>query len=385
MKYLKSKISLIISLFLIFCGFNFSSEIIYLSELGVTVYKMKRTKADITDYKYFENIEISKSSSPQPWPIHKNYNLIQETKNLKKTHDKLGTIAYLIIKNDSIWHEKYYKNYNQNSYSNSFSMAKSIVSATMGKAIKDGYFKSIDDKVGFYIKGYSEGFAAKLTIGDLSSMSSGLDWDESYTNIFGVTAKSYITSELNELIKSRSIIEEPGKNFKYYSASTQLLAMSIEKATENKISNLVQDWFVEPLGFENNALWQIDGAKNKSIKAYCCFNSNARDFARFGKLYKDFGKWNGIQILDSSFVVKSIKPRFEKSPEYGYGFWLGKINENNFFAMRGILGQYVIILPEKNIIIVRLGQRNLEKNNDRPKDFDIYLKEALIMLESVKV
>ena len=385
MKYLKSKIGLIISLFIIFCGFNFSSEIIYLSELGVTVYKMKRTKADITDYKYFENIEISKSSSPQPWPIHKNYNLIQETKNLKKTHDKLGTIAYLIIKNDSIWHEKYYKNYNQNSYSNSFSMAKSIVSATMGKAIKDGYFKSIDDKVGFYIKGYSEGFAAKLTIGDLSSMSSGLDWDESYTNIFGVTAKSYITSELNELIKSRSIIEEPGKNFKYYSASTQLLAMSIEKATENKISNLVQDWFVEPLGFENNALWQIDGAKNKSIKAYCCFNSNARDFARFGKLYKDFGKWNGIQILDSSFVVKSIKPRFEKSPEYGYGFWLGKINENNFFAMRGILGQYVIILPEKNIIIVRLGQRNLEKNNDRPKDFDIYLKEALIMLESVKV
>ena len=385
MKYLKSKIGLIISLFLIFCGFNFSSEIIYLSELGVTVYKMKRTKADITDYKYFENIEISKSNSPQPWPIHKNYNLIQETKNLKKTHDKLGTIAYLIIKNDSIWHEKYYKNYNQNSYSNSFSMAKSIVSATMGKAIKDGYFKSIDDKVGFYIKGYSEGFAAKLTIGDLSSMSSGLDWDESYTNIFGVTAKSYITSELNELIKSRSIIEEPGKNFKYYSASTQLLAMSIEKATENKISNLVQDWFVEPLGFENNALWQIDGAKNKSIKAYCCFNSNARDFARFGKLYKDFGKWNGIQILDSSFVVKSIKPRFEKSPEYGYGFWLGKINENNFFAMRGILGQYVIILPEKNIIIVRLGQRNLEKNNDRPKDFDIYLKEALIMLESVKV
>ena len=385
MKYFKNKIGLIISLFLIFCGFNFSSEIIYLSELGVTVYKMKRTKADITDYKYFENIEISKSSSPQPWPIHKNYNLIQETKNLKKTHAKLGTIAYLIIKNDSIWHEKYYKNYNQNSYSNSFSMAKSIVSATMGKAIKDGYFKSIDDKVGFYIKGYSEGFAAKLTIGDLSSMSSGLDWDESYTNIFGVTAKSYITSELNELIKSRSIIEEPGKNFKYYSASTQLLAMSIEKATENKISNLVQDWFVEPLGFENNALWQIDGAKNKSIKAYCCFNSNARDFARFGKLYKDFGKWNGIQILDSSFVVKSIKPRFEKSPEYGYGFWLGKINENNFFAMRGILGQYVIILPEKNIIIVRLGQRNLEKNNDRPKDFDIYLKEALIMLESVKV
>ena len=384
MKNFKNKAGLIIAIVITLVGLNFSSEIIYLSELASTVYKIQRTKADITDYKYFENIEISKSNFPKPWPIHKNYNIKPETQNLKKIHTELGTVAYLIIKNDSIWHEKYYKGYNQNSYSNSFSMAKSIVSATMGKAIKDGYFESLDDKVGVYIEGYSEGYAADLTIGDLSSMSSGLDWDESYSDIFGVTAKSYITSQLNDFIKSRSIIEEPGKSFKYYSASTQLLAMTIEKATQKKISTLVQEWFVEPLGFENNALWQIDGNTNKSIKAYCCFNSNARDFARFGKLYKDFGKWNGIQILDSSFVAKSINPRFEKSPEYGYGFWLGKINENNFFAMRGILGQYVIVVPNKNIIVVRLGEKNLEKNNDRPKDFDIYLKEALVMLESEK-
>ena len=384
MKNFKNKAGLIIAIVITLVGLNFSSEIIYLSELASTVYKIQRTKADITDYKYFENIEISKSNSPKPWPIHKNYNIKPETQNLKKIHTELGTVAYLIIKNDSIWHEKYYKGYNQNSYSNSFSMAKSIVSATMGKAIGDGYFESLDDKVGVYVEGYSEGYAADLTIGDLSSMSSGLDWDESYSDIFGVTAKSYITSQLNDFIKSRSIIEEPGKSFKYYSASTQLLAMTIEKATQKKISTLVQEWFVEPLGFENNALWQIDGNTNKSIKAYCCFNSNARDFARFGKLYKDFGKWNGIQILDSSFVAKSINPRFEKSPEYGYGFWLGKINENDFFAMRGILGQYVIVVPNKNIIVVRLGEKNLEKNNDRPKDFDIYLKEALVMLESEK-
>ncbi|MBT7575419.1 MAG: serine hydrolase [Flavobacteriaceae bacterium] len=384
MKNFKNKAGLIIAIVITLVGLNFSSEIIYLSELASTVYKIQRTKADITDYKYFENIEISKSNSPKPWPIHKNYNIKPETQNLKKIHTELGTVAYLIIKNDSIWHEKYYKGYNQNSYSNSFSMAKSIVSAIMGKAIGDGYFESLDDKVGVYVEGYSEGYAADLTIGDLSSMSSGLDWDESYSDIFGVTAKSYITSQLNDFIKSRSIIEEPGKSFKYYSASTQLLAMTIEKATQKKISTLVQEWFVEPLGFENNALWQIDGNTNKSIKAYCCFNSNARDFARFGKLYKDFGKWNGIQILDSSFVAKSINPRFEKSPEYGYGFWLGKINENNFFAMRGILGQYVIVVPNKNIIVVRLGEKNLEKNNDRPKDFDIYLKEALVMLESEK-
>ncbi|MDB2568414.1 beta-lactamase family protein [Flavobacteriaceae bacterium] len=382
MKLLKSKIGLIISLFLIFAGLNFSSDIVYLSELVGTVYKMQRTNADITDYKYFENITLSKSTSPQPWPIHKDYNNLPETENLKKIHAELGTVAYLIIKNDSIWHEKYYQGYKKNSYSNSFSMAKSIVSATMGKAIQNGYFESIDDKVSSYVNGYSDGLAEKLTIGDLSSMASGLDWNESYTDVFGVTARSYISSELNELIKSRAIVEEPGKSFKYYSASTQLLSMVIEEATQNKISTLVQDWFLEPLGFENNSLWQIDGKKNNTVKAYCCFNSNARDFARFGKLYKDFGKWNGVQILDSSFVAKSIKPRFKKSPEYGYGFWLGKINENDFFAMRGILGQYVIVVPERNIIVVRLGKKNLEKNNDRPKDFDVYLTEALKMFDS---
>ena len=381
MNKLKSKIAFIVALLLIFGGFNLSSEIVYFSELIETVYKIQRTEADITDYKYFENIEIAKSSVPQKWPIHKSYNKIPQTEKLKNLHEEFGTVAFLIIKNDSIWHEKYFSGYNKNSHSNSFSMAKSIVSAAMGKAIEKGFFKSTNDKVGDYISGYNNGFASKLTIGDLSSMSSGMNWNESYTNIFGVTARSYITSELNELIKSREIVEPPGKSFKYYSSNTQLLSMTIEKATNRNISDLVKEWFIDPLGFENNIFWQIDGKKNNSIKAYCCFNSNARDFARFGKLYKDFGKWNGTQILDSTFIAKSIKPRFEESSEYGYGFWLGEINKNRFFAMRGILGQYVIVVPEKNTIIVRLGERNNEKDNNRPKDFDSYFIESLNMLE----
>ena len=381
MKKLKSKITLIVALLLILGGFNFSSEIVYFSELIGTVYKIQRTEADINDYKYFENIEIAKSSAPQKWPIHKSYNKIPQTEKLKNLHQEFGTVAFLIIKNDSIWHEKYFSGYNKDSHSNSFSMAKSIVSAAMGKAIEKGFFKSTNDKVGDYISGYNNGFASELTIGDLSSMSSGMNWNESYTNIFGVTARSYITSELNELIKSREIVEPPGKSFKYYSSNTQLLSMTIEKATKRNISDLVKEWFIDPLGFENNIFWQIDGKKNNSIKAYCCFNSNARDFARFGKLYKDFGKWNGTQILDSTFIAKSIKPRFEESSEYGYGFWLGEINKNRFFAMRGILGQYVIVVPEKNTIIVRLGERNNEKDNNRPKDFDSYFIESLNMLE----
>ena len=371
---MKKKIGLIISFCLIFLSFNFSSDIVYLSELVSTIYKIQRTEADITDYKFFDNIEIPKSKNPQAWPIHKKYNETLSTEQLNSKHSALGTVAFLIIKNDSIWHEKYFEGYDKNSFSNSFSMSKSIVSATMGKAIQEGYFNSLDDKVGSYIPEYKTGLASNLTIGDLSSMSSGMKWTESYTNIFGVTARAYVGSDLNKLIKSRPIIKNPGESFEYLSSDTQLLAMTIEKATKSKLSSLVYDWFWNPMGAENKALWQVDNIKTNTEKAYCCFNSNARDFARFGKLYKDKGVWNGVRLLDSAFVENSLKARFSSSPQYGYGFWLGSFKAKNYFSMRGHLGQYVIVFPKENIIIVRLGRME-QKGEER-----IYIEEAFKMI-----
>lgn len=371
---MKKKIGLTLAVCLVFLSLNFSSEIIYLSELVSTIYKIQRTEADITDYKFFDNIEIPKSKNPQAWPIHKKYNETPSTEQLNSKHSNLGTVAFLIIKNDSIWHEKYFEGYDKNSLSNSFSMSKSIVSATMGKAIQEGYFKSLNDKVGSYIPEYTTGLASNLTIGDLSSMASGMKWTESYTNIFGVTARAYVGSNLNKLIKSRPIIKKPGESFEYLSSDTQLLAMTIEKATNSKLSTLVYDWFWNPMGAENKALWQVDNIKTNTEKAYCCFNSNARDFARFGKLYKDKGVWNGESLLDSTFVENSLKARFSSSPQYGYGFWLGNFKEKKYFSMRGHLGQYVIVFPKENIIIVRLGRLE-EKGEER-----IYIEEAFKMI-----
>lgn len=381
---MKKKTLYIVALILVFLCFQFNSELFYLSELAKTIYKIQRTEADITDYKYFDNIDIPKSKTPQSWPIHENYNQTLLTTNLKSIHKEFGTVAFLIIKNDSIWHEKYYDGYNKNSYSNSFSMSKSIVNAIMGRAIQEGYFNSLDDKVSSFIDGYNKGYASKLTIGDLSSMSSGMKWTENYTNIFGVTARAYIGSNLNELILSRPIIKEPGKSFEYLSSDTQLLAMAIEKATQKKISELAYNWFWNPMGAENNALWQIDNIKTNNEKAYCCFNSNARDFARFGKLYKDNGFWNGKKLLDSTFVKTSTSKRFDSSPEYGYGFWLGEFKEKKFFSMRGHLGQYVIVFPGENIIIVRLGKSHDKKteNETFSKDFLDYIKETFKMLNA---
>ena len=370
-------ISIIISLVLIF-----KSETLYLFDLVKTISKTKRTVADITDYKFFDNIDIPKSENPQAWPLHKDFNNIKSTDILNKTNDRLGTVAFLIIKNDSLWYEKYYDGYSEKSYSNSFSIAKSIVTAVLGRAIDEGFIKDIDQKVGDFIPEYKKGLAANLTVGDLSSMSSGMKWTEDYKNVFGVTARAYVGSEsLVELIKSRPIIREPGQSFKYLSGDTQLLAMTIEKATGQKLSSLVYNWFWNPIGAENNALWQIDNLKSNNEKAYCCFNSNARDFAKFGKLFKDYGYWNGKQLLDSSFVKKATTKRFEKSPHYGYGFWLGSYKGMKYFSMRGHLGQYVMVFPKENIIIVRLGKTNDKKTEADiiPQDQLIYIEEAIKM------
>ena len=342
------------------------------------VYLTGHTTAFIDDFKYFESETISASSNPQPWPKDEDYNTVEPTETLTKTNEALGTVAFLIIKNDSIYYEKYAEGYRKASQTNSFSMAKSVVSALLGKAIYDGYIKSLNQPVGDF---YPEFKDTGLMVGDLSSMASGLNWDESYKNPFGITARAYYDDNLAETILNLKVVETPGEKYKYLSGNTQLLAMVIQKATEKQLATYLQESFWQPMGAENPALWQVDDDEHRLVKAYCCIGSNARDFARFGKLYKDFGKWNGKQLLDSAFVAKSIQPRFKKNPEYGYGFWLNKLSGKDIFAMRGILGQYVIVIPEDDIIIVRLGHHRGKKEDDPfGNDFYTYIEEVYKML-----
>lgn len=343
------------------------------------VYMHGYTTAYIDDFEFFETEKINSSLHPQPWPIHKNYNTVEATKALSEMNDTLGTVAFLVIKNDSIWYEKYFDGFGKNSQTNSFSMAKSITSALLGKAIDDGFIKSLDQPVSDFYPQYE---GTGLTVGDLSSMASGLDWDESYSNPFGMTARAYYDSDLAETILKLKVVETPGKSYKYLSGNTQLLAMVIQKATKQQLADYLEESFWQPMGFENPAIWQIDDEENRLVKAYCCLGSNARDFARFGKLYKNFGKYNGQQILDSAFVAKSITPRFAKSPEYGYGFWLSDFLGKKIFAMRGILGQYVIVIPEDDLIIVRLGQQRGSKTNlPFSSEFYVFVDEVYKMLQ----
>ena len=379
-KILKWVFIIITSLILLLYAFNIE----YLIKGVRTIYLTGNNTAFISDYEYFDNREIA-NSIPEPWPIHKNFNQFIETEELKVLNEQRETKSFLVIKNDSIVFEKYYDGYDENSLSNSFSVAKSIVVSLMGKAIMEGKIKGLDQPVSDYFDEYKEGLASELTVGDLASMSSGMKWNEKYYSVINITSESYFTDDLRSVILRQKIIDKPGQSFRYSSGDTQLLAMVIEKATGTTLSDYLSEKFWKPMGAENNALWQLDSDNYGMEKAYCCIASTARDFARFGKLYINNGKWGNEIILDSSFVELATKPVFDTSPYYGYGWWLYNFEGKKVFTMNGHRGQFVISFPEENIIIVRQGSFN-EKGRVSNNSGDLYkyISEGYKLAKSIE-
>jgi CubicO group peptidase (beta-lactamase class C family) len=382
LKWFVLPLAIIVALLYIF-------DVDYLLKAVRVVYLHGKTTAYLDDYTHFDNRVIHKGTS-QPWAEAKDYNNVKGTERLEAVHKELGTVAYLIIKNDSIWHESYYDGYGADSKSNSFSMAKSIVSAALFKAIEEGKVKSLDQPVGDYFPEYKTGLAAKLTVGDLSSMATGLDWNEEYSSAFSITTRAYFGDHLWDTMLSVPVVAAPGKKFVYVSGATELLAMVITKATGQTLSDYVSDTFWKPMGMDNDALWQLD-KEGGLEKAYCCVGSNARDFARFGKLFLHNGDWNGTKVLDSSAVAKMVTPRFADSPQYGYGWWINNYMGKKMYYMRGHLGQFVICIPDDKLVIVRLGetkgyQRTKDEKNYDPhsNDFYVYVDEAYKMLGLMK-
>ena len=352
---MKRFFSSLIFVLLVAVSLLYLSDYNYLLRAVNKIYFTGHTTAFLSDYQQFENRLLPASENPQPWPLHKNYNSVDLSERLEAFHRETKTVAFVMFKNDSLYIEKYYDDYGPDSKSNSFSVAKSFISALLGRAIKDGKIKSLDQKVKEFIPELTGPYADQVTVGDLSSMASGQKWDEAYYSPLSVTTAAYFVEDLGKLILQQPIDEAPGKKYIYKSGTTQLLGMVLTKATGKSLTDYLYETLWNPMGAEYESYWQIDSEENELEKAYCCIASNAKDFARMGKLYKDYGKWEGQVLLDSSFVAKSIQARFPESPEYGYGWWLKSYKGHDVFMMRGHLGQYVMVFPKENIILVRLG------------------------------
>lgn len=350
----------------------------------------------IDQYRIFEN-RIVHAGEPHPWPFSTYYNRYRIPEQYLNDFDKLGTIAYLIIQNGELLFEQYWNNYSPQSYSNSFSMAKSIVSLAVGCAIDDGFMSDLDQPVSDYFPQF-KGFNGKtLTVRHLLTMSAGLDFQEAYSSIFSSTTEIYYGNDLNKFILGMKSIAEPGVNFIYQSGVTQLLASIVEKATGENISSYVSRKIWTPIQAEEDALWSLD-RRDGMEKAFCCFNTNARDFARLGQLILNEGIWNGRQIVSAKYIREATTPDEslidkechrqecqDMNRQYGFQFWILEKDGMKIPYLRGLLGQYIFVIPDKNAVVVRLGHAKMKAYTDGqnyPADIDIWLNAAMDILDA---
>lgn len=321
--------------------------------------------ADIKDHKKFQSRPLTADTSPfhfQPTnqgKFPKHLNDIPFDKYLEENK----TVAFLIIKNDTIQYEKYFKGYDKESIVPSFSMAKSVTSILIGCAIDEGLIKSVDEPITNYIPELKKNGFDKVTIKHLLQMTSGIKFNESYVNPFGDAASFYYGLNLRKEIRKMKLKTEPGKKFEYMSGNTQLLGLVLERSLKEKtITFYLQEKIWTPLEMEYGASWSIDRKKNGLEKTFCCLNARARDFAKIGRLYMNKGIWNGKQIVSQKWVEESTKLDTSEGSAnfYQYQWWLPTPNED--FMAEGILGQFVYVNPAKDLIIVRLGKNEGKAN-----------------------
>jgi len=334
------------------------------------------TGSSIDDGTYFPSNIIAKGISI-PWEKDLLYNKTALPKNFVEELKNSNTASFLVIKNGKLVHEEYWDGYAQTSKTNSFSMAKAVTVMLVGKAIEEKKITGFNAKFSDFFDNYKNiEFGKNLTLKNLAEMEAGLNWDEDYNNPFLPNAKAYYGKSLEEAVLLRGFKAEPGTQFEYQSGATQLLGFALRKSLNQKISDYASEKLWQPLGMEANAQWNTDDFGME--KTFCCINATSRDFAKLGQLFLNEGSFNGKEIIKSSLVEEMRTPTKLSKGAYGMGLWINNDAEIKHYYFRGLYGQYIIIVPEKNMVIVRTGM-NKNENLDqkgRPKEVEKYVQEA---------
>ena len=376
--------------------FSLAAILLFLSAC-VPLRSIKYLIPDLGDSAKFENVTIQKSATP----FHFKNNLANKRyESLKKYLDTslIGTKTnvFLVIKNDSIIYQYLSEGNSLAVRQPSFSMAKSFVGTLVGMSVDRGEIKSTDELVIKYLPELAKNDERfkRLTIQQVLDMRSGFDFKERSFSPFSQITRSYYGANLKKIVGKLKMKNEPGKVFEYQSINTQVLAFILEKVTGKGMQELMQERLWKPLGAESDALWSSDNDEN--IKAFCCINATALDFAKIGRLYLNGGNWEGKQLISKKWVDMTTNPDSLTKLRYKNQFWATRdfkffkdsisaanallkdkldypveLNPDGryFYAKKvydykaqGMFGQSVYANPQNSVIIVRLGDRQKKVN-----------------------
>lgn len=352
---------------------------------------IKHTFADVDDYKLFVNHRITRSTHPQSWPLSADYNKYKPSDELLSFFQERKTCAYLVIRNGQLSYEYYGEGYNEKTLSGSFSMAKTVNALLIGKLLEEGKISSLDDDVKKYVPELSHIPPGKLSIRQVMTMSADLDWNESYWNPFSLTSEAYYGNDLDKLMGELYLRKSglQGKLWDYQSCNTQILGYIIRHASHRSLAENAAQYLWQPLGAENDALWSTDG--HGVEKAFCCLNATARDFARLGQMVLQQGRWDSVQVIDSAYIRLMTTPATYLKDElgntcdwYGLQTWMINYKGHQIPYFRGILGQFIFVIPDMNAVVIRLGEK-IKKDPDDPKkqnqDIRNYIEAGLQVLQ----
>lgn len=354
-------------------------------------YLQGHSTAHIDDANNFAQRKIA-TAQPLAWEKDAVFNKTLLNSATLSYLQQYKSAAFLVAKNGKLLHETYFAPYNESSRTNSFSIAKSITTMQVGLAVKQGLIPSFDTPITQFLPEFAgNARASKATISQVSAMKAGHDWTENYKLPFNVTTDLYYGKDAEKLVLNQDFEREPGTEYEYSSGSTQLLGVILKRAIQKKnpqsnISEHLSQSLWQPLGMEKDAIYTLDraGEDGGMERTYCCIFATARDFAKLGQLLLQDGQWGGKQLLDKAFVDRMRKPDLQ--PYYGHSLWMDWTYKHPFYSLQGHQGQYVIVVPSLQLVVVRVGQyRNkavLGPNGRIPLEVYSFVDEAVRMAQA---
>jgi CubicO group peptidase (beta-lactamase class C family) len=293
-----------------------------------------------------------------------------EQRLLSEELEHYKTDGLIVLHNGNLLYENYWNNNSATSKHIAFSVTKSFVSALVGIALDEGLIDNIEDPITKYLSDFNGTGYEGVRIKDILQMSSGVDFNEDYAdpksdiNRFGrATARG---SSFRDFAKSLERGREPGTYHHYVSIDTQVLGFLLAEVTGMPLKEYLYKKIWNKIGMEDDAFFIVDN--NGVEMALGGLNATLRDYAKFGELYLNRGKWNGEQVVPASWVDAShttdgphLKPgesELSSSP-WGYGlqWWVPGFPDTDYTAS-GVYNQYIYIDPLTNVVIAKTSSNH---------------------------
>lgn len=301
------------------------------------------------------------------------YVMNEKTKDGKPTY----TSAVLVLYDGKIVAEKYARGFDANTVMLGWSMSKSLTAAMVGVLVKQGKL-NVDAPAP--VPEWNNTKKQSITLKHVLQQTTGLDFTEDYNSYSEVTNMLFNKGDMAAYTAGLPLKYEPGTVFNYSSGNSNILSRIIRRTVGEEAYS---GFPYQSLFHKINAysfLLEPDASGTYIGSSYSY--ATARDFARFGLLYYNNGKWNGEQILPDNWLAQSITPAAaDKRKHYGYQFWVNGLNKNepaakwypdvpdDMFFCDGYGGQGIYIIPSKKLVVVRLGLQVIDENK--------FLKEVI--------